>query len=139
MADIEFTDNTKLFLSAYEKALRNGLEAIGMTAETHAKEKITDNDSVDTGRLRNSITHAISGEKANISTYSDDEGNTYSYSGTAPNDKQPAVYVGTNVEYGEHVELGTIRSRAYPFLRPAITEHFEEYRRVFKTALDSAK
>lgn len=139
MADIKFTDNTKLFLSAYEKALHNGLEAIGMTAEKYAKEKITDNDSVDTGRLRNSITYAISGEKANISTYSDDEGNTYSYSGTAPNDKQPAVYIGTNVEYAPYVELGTSRQKAKPFLKPAATQHTAEYERILKAALDSAK
>ena len=29
------------------------------------------------------------------------------------------VRVGTNVEYGPHVEFGTIKSNAYPFLRPA--------------------
>lgn len=139
MSDIKITDNTEAFRTALDKAIRNGLEAIGMTAETHAKKKITDNKSVVTGRLRNSITYAISGEKANIDTYTDDEGNTYSYSGTAPKDKQLAVYIGTNVDYGEFVELGTSRSKPYPFLKPAATEHAEEYRRIFKAALDSAK
>lgn len=139
MSDIKITDNTEAFRTALDKAIRNGLEAIGMTAETHAKENLTDNGNVDTGRLRNSITYAISGEKANIDTYTDDEGNTYSYSGTAPNDKQLAVYIGTNVEYGGFVELGTSRSKPYPFLKPAATEHPEEYRRIFKAALDSAK
>ena len=139
MSDIRITDNTESFLTAFDRALRNGLEAIGMTAEAHAKKKITENDSVDTGRLRNSITYAISGEKAHIDTYNDDEGNTYSYSGTAPKDNQLAAYIGTNVEYAEYVELGTSRAPAYPYLRPAATEHTEEYRRIFKAALDSAK
>lgn len=30
------------------------------------------------------------------------------------------VYVGTPLEYGPYVEFGTIRSRAQPFLRPAL-------------------
>lgn len=51
---VKFTDNSKEVVSAMEKAIKRGLEAIGMTAEGHAK-KIT---PVDTGRLRNSISHA---------------------------------------------------------------------------------
>ena len=69
-------DNTDEVLSALEKAKKRGLEAIGLTAEGHAK-KIT---PVDTGRLqlRNSISHAT-----------DDE----------------AAYIGTNVSYGPFVQL----------------------------------
>ena len=53
---ITINDNTSEFLSAFEKAINNGLEAIGMTAEGHAKRKITDYPAVDTGRNRNTIT-----------------------------------------------------------------------------------
>ena len=69
-------DNTDEVLSALEKAKKRGLEAIGLTAEGHAK-KIT---PVDTGRLqlRNSISHVT-----------DDE----------------AAYIGTNVSYGPFVQL----------------------------------
>ena len=42
-----YKDNTEEVLSAMEKAIKQGLEAIGLTAEGHAK-KIT---PVDTGRL----------------------------------------------------------------------------------------
>ena len=70
-----YKDNTDEVLSALEKAKKRGLEAIGLVAEGHAK-KIT---PVDTGRLRNSISHAT-----------DDE----------------AAYIGTNVEYAPYVELG---------------------------------
>lgn len=94
-----FKDNTDEVLSALEKAIENGLTAIGMTAEGNAKRKITDYPAVDTGRLRNSITFAISGEKANTPTYTDSEKKTYTYDGTAPDDKEKAVYIGTNVEY----------------------------------------
>ena len=71
-------DNPDEVLSALEKAKKLGLEAIGLTAEGHAK-KIT---PVDTGRLqlRNSISHAT-----------DDE----------------AAYIGTNVSYGPFVQLNS--------------------------------
>ena len=69
---VDFTDNSEQVLSAMEKAKKRGLEAIGLTAEGHAK-KIT---PVDTGRLRNSISHAT--------------------------DKE-AAYIGTNVEYAAFV------------------------------------
>ena len=74
--DWTMKDNTDEVLSALEKAKKRGLEAIGLTAEGHAK-KIT---PVDTGRLqlRNSISHAT-----------DDE----------------AAYIGTNVSYGPFVQL----------------------------------
>jgi hypothetical protein len=105
---ITIKDNTDEFLSAYEKAIENGLTAIGMTAERHAKREITklvysrgNNEKKYrlTGRLRNSITFAISGKKAHISSYNDNDGNSYSYDGAAPDDKEKAVYIGTNVEY----------------------------------------
>ena len=70
--NIEYRDNTEEVLSALEAAIKRGNEAIGMTAERHAK-KIT---PVDTGRLRNSISHAT--------------------------DKE-AAYIGTNVEYAAFV------------------------------------
>ena len=76
--DWTMEDNTDKVLSALEKAKKRGLEAIGLTAEGHAK-KIT---PVDTGRLqlRNSISHAT-----------DDE----------------AAYIGTNVSYGQFVQLSS--------------------------------
>ena len=69
---VDYKDNSQQILSALEKGIKNGLEAIGLTAETYAK-KIT---PVDTGRLRNSISHETDEE---------------------------AVYIGTNVEYAAFV------------------------------------
>ena len=69
---VDYKNNSEQVLSAMEKAKKRGLEAIGLTAEGHAK-KIT---PVDTGRLRNSISHAT--------------------------DKE-AAYIGTNVEYAAFV------------------------------------
>ena len=51
------------------------LAATGAAAEAHAKRNITDNGSVDTGRLRNSITYAVS-VYTGIGTYHDNKGNS---------------------------------------------------------------
>lgn len=143
-----YKDNTDEFLSAFEKAIENGLTAIGMTAEGHAKREITklvysrgNNEKKYrlTGRLRNSITFAVSGEKAHVSSYNDNDGNSYSYDGTAPDDKEKAVYIGTNVEYSPYVELGTSKMPPRPFIKPAATEHNEEYEKIMEAALKSAE
>lgn len=64
MADVKFTDNSRAVLSALEAAKGQALEAIGMTAEGHAKA-IT---PVRTHRLQDSISHAVSGDAAYIGT-----------------------------------------------------------------------
>lgn len=114
-------------------ALAQGLEKCGMVAESYAKEKCP----VDTGQLRNSITHKV-----------------------VEDDK--TVYIGTNMEYAPYVELGTGQfisggrdtpwvfqdangdwhrtegQRPQPYLKPAITEHADEYREIIKSELGDA-
>lgn len=59
--EIEYSDYSDLTLEQFNAAVLRGLEACGMTAETYAKQGCP----VDTGRLRNSIAHAVvEGEKA---------------------------------------------------------------------------
>lgn len=131
---VEIKDNTKAVLSALAKAKRNGLKAIGITAEAHAKK----NTPVDTGRLRNSITHAVSGETTAISSYSDNDGKqSWSYDGKAPDDKDMAVYIGTNVEYAPFIELGSRGRQGVHFLQKAATEHKDEYKQLLTDALKS--
>lgn len=73
-SEIRVVDNSAEVKQAFEDAIARALEKCGLTAEAYAKENITKNGSVDTGNLRNSITHRVdAGEKA--------------------------VYIGTNVEY----------------------------------------
>ena len=102
-----YKDNTDEVLSALGKAKKRGLEAIGLVAEGHAK-KLT---PVDTGRLRNSISHAT-----------DDE----------------AAYIGTNVEYGPYVELGSPTIKAHHMLQKAATEHTAEYKRLMEDSMKNA-
>ena len=135
-----YKDNTQEVLSALEKAKVRGLTAIGMTAEGHAKKKITQEKAVDTGRLRNSITFAVSGESANISSYSGDHGEEGgTYSGTAPNDKEKAVYIGTGVEYAAGIETGSHRKAgAVHFLQNGATEPWDEFKRLMEASMKNA-
>ena len=135
-----YKDNTDEVLSALEKAKIRGLTAIGMTAEGHAKKKITQAKAVDTGRLRNSITFAVSGESSNISSYSGDHGEEGgTYSGTAPDDKEKAVYIGTGVEYAIGIETGSHRKAGgVHFLQDAATGHTEEYKRLMEDSMKNA-
>ena len=117
--NIEYRDNTEEVLNALEAAIKRGNEAIGMTAERHAKKKCP----VDTGRLRNSITYALAGEETHVKSYRANKGGkereTYTYEGTADGKKGSGVYIGTNVEYAVFVENGARGRTAVHFLQDA--------------------
>ena len=102
-----YKDNTDEVLSALERAKKRGLEAIGLTAEGHAKKETP----VDTGRLRNSVSHTT-----------DDE----------------AAYIGTNVEYAPYVELGARGRQGVHMLQRAATEHTDEYKQIMEDAMEHA-
>ena len=107
----DYKDNSQQILSAMEKGKRNALTAIGSSAETHTKDNITADDLIDTGRLRNSISHTVDGE---------------------------AAYIGTNVEYAPYLELGTKKIAAHHYLKRAATEHKDEYKNLTAQAIQSA-
>ena len=141
--NIEYRDHTEEVLSALEAAIKRGNEAIGMTAEGHAKKKITAAGAVDTGRLRNSITYALAGEEAHVKSYKANKGGkdreTYTYDGNAEGEKGSGVYIGTNVEYAPGIELGTHRSAgAVHFLQDAATGHTDEYKRLMEESMKNA-
>ena len=102
-----YRDNTDEVLAALERAKKRGLEAIGLTAEGYAKRETP----VDTGRLRNSISHAT-----------DDE----------------AAYIGTNVEYAPYVELGARGRQGKHMLQRAATEHADEYKQLMEDSMKNA-
>lgn len=106
MSTVSFHSNLVVIEKATAEQLARAAEIIGGMAESHAKELCP----VDTGNLRNSITHAT-----------EDEGHT--------------VVIGTNVEYAPYVELGTSRQRPQPYLRPAIENYIPQYQMVVQTVL----
>lgn len=137
--DVSLVDNTELVLKATDEQIEMALIAIGAKLESNAKALYV---PVDTGRLKNSITYALAGGSAQITSYGpgnggDDE-QSKPYSGTAPADpggKVRSVYVGTNVEYAEEVEEGTSGRRGKHYLRDAVNNHIEEYKNLAERAL----
>ena len=139
--NIEYRDNTEEVLNALEAAIKRGNEAIGMTAERHAKKKCP----VDTGRLRNSITYAMAGEETHVKSYKankkkagEKERKTYTYEGTADGEKGSGVYIGTNVEYAVFVENGAQGRTAVHFLQDAAANHSDEYKRMMEDSMKNA-
>ena len=73
-------DNSALILGLLELQIKVALEACGQQAVSHAKSNITAAGRVDTGAMRNSMTHQV---------------------------QEHTCYVGTNNEYAPYHEYGT--------------------------------
>ena len=126
-------DNTKLFGDELKRAILRALERCGSQAEGYAKDLCPISDTGEK-TLQQSITHKIDRENEE-------------------------VYIGTNVEYGAYVELGTGKhypggrptpwnyedengewhhtegQEAQPYLVPAARDHAQTYRNIFKDEL----
>lgn len=124
MADfILETDNSAEVLAMKDAAVLKAMKTISLKAEANAKKEITrkvyDKEQTEeqrkrykrTGRLRGSITGEYDGNSAQV---------------------------GTNVEYGPYVELGTSKMDARPFIKPAIADHIDEYKEIFQRILENA-
>ena len=78
---VTLTDNTDLVRRATDEAIQRALERVGQFVEDEAKLELQkDPPRIDTGALRNSITHTVKGR---------------------------TVIVGTNLKYGIYVHEGT--------------------------------
>ena len=136
----EFKDNSEEYELLLVQAIRRGLRAIGMRAETHAKESCP----VDTGYASNSITYALSGESTAISSYEADRGKngeppkTGKYSGTMGNTEDKYVVIGSNVEYFPFIEEGARGRKARHTLRKAATDHKDEYKQLLTDSIKNA-
>ena len=128
---ITLEDHSAEVYKELEAACQRALEKCGLVGEGYAKKLCP----VDTGNLRNSITHTVT------------------------NSGERAAYVGTNSEYGVYVECGTgvyypggrqtpwvyqdakgnwhltHGQRAQPFIKPAVAEHGEQYRKIIEAEL----
>ena len=123
--EIRFIDNSEFVKKELEEAVLRALERCGMQAEGYAKDLCP----VDSGDLRNSISHRV-------------------------DDSEQAAYIGTNKEYAAYVELGTgihypggrktpwvyqdteghwhhtRGQEAQPYLKPAVADHKQTYRNI---------
>jgi HK97 gp10 family phage protein len=100
-------DHTKEVKEAAEDAILRALETVGLFVEGEAKLRAP----VDTGRLRNSITHEVVPDEL-------------------------AVYIGSNVEYAPYQEYGTSKMKAHPYLHPAITQNMGTIKDIIKAELE---
>lgn len=155
---ITLDDHSDEVLEELESACQRALEKCGLVGEGYAKKLCP----VDTGNLRNSITHTVS-------------------------DGEKAAYIGTNSEYAVYVECGTgvhgpakisgywvyvvgnenyksknpgkrytyekakqivaiLRSqgldahmtdgrRATPYIKPAVADHVDQYKKIIESEL----
>ena len=127
---IDVVNNSVQVGEAFRAACLRALERCGLEAEGYAKDLAP----VDTGRLRNSISHQV-------------------------DDSENAVYIGTNVSYAPYVELATgiyaeggrptpwvyqdaqgnwhwtRGNPAQPFLKPAVADHPQTYRNIIEDEL----
>ena len=137
---MDFKDNSEEYKDLLNQAIRRGLRTIGMKAETHAKE----NCPVDTGYARNSITYALSGESAAVSSYEADRGKngkppkTGEYRGTLGKIEDNYVAIGSNVEYFPFIEEGARGREARHTLRKAATDHKDEYKQLLTDSIKNA-
>ena len=109
-----------------KKAAFKGMKVTGYQIHAEAVNTITRNRSVDTGRLRSSLSvnwtgSGIAHGKVESPAKADD-------GVREPEDKVLAVVIGTNVEYAARVEFGytgpdslgrTFNQQPRPYLRPA--------------------
>ena len=102
--NIQIEDHSDEVLRELAAKIPAALEECGLVAEGYAKRLCP----VDTGNLRNSITHTQSGN---------------------------VEYIGTNVEYASYVEMGTIRTRAQPFIKPSVANHVDQYDQIIERRL----
>lgn len=127
---IRLEDHSAEVYKELESACQRALEKCGLVAEGHAKKMCP----VDTGNLRNSITHTVA-------------------------DSEKAAYVGSPVSYATYVECGTGKyylggrptpwvyqdsegnwhrtsgQPARPFIKPAVANHLEQYQKIIKKEL----
>lgn len=130
---VDVTDNSDKVLSEFKAAILRALERCGSQAEGYAKDLAP----VDTGRLRNSISHKV-------------------------DEEEEAAYIGSDLDYAAYVELGTGQyaeggrptpwvyqddsgnwhwtqgNPAQPFLKPAVADHTKTYSNIIKSELENA-
>lgn len=106
-------DNTEEFKKELENRIPLILEAIGIFLEGEAKLELESSPRrIDTGNLRNSITHIV-------------------------DLNEEAVYIGTNVEYAIYVHEGTINMLPNRFLENALEKNEAMIRQLIESQLKS--
>jgi HK97 gp10 family phage protein len=96
-AEVKSSMEGKDYKALMEQAIERGLTAAAIAVEAEAILQVP----VDSGRLRGSITYATSNGRSRIRRPAKSRDRVSSPRG------ENTAYVGTNVEYAQHVEYGT--------------------------------
>jgi len=128
--NVEITDNSKEVSGAIHAALLRGLEKIGLVAEGYAKKLCP----VDTGNLRNSITHVVDEQEPAAIIGTDNEYAAYVCLGTGKfaDGGRPTPWVYQDAKGNWHYTRG---NKAQPFLKPAAADHAIQYRKILEDEL----
>ena len=136
MAKSDFSIDAKDFLKSLENydnnvdiKLQEALVKCALGIEKDAKLNLTNQNAVDTGRLRMSLYTDVQ----SVKNYEVEIGTDLSKVGPKKRTKGPGV--GTSVEYAPYVEFGTYKMAARPFLRPAYDKNIEKLNEKLKQIL----
>lgn len=128
--NIEITDNSGRVRDELQHSVLRALEKCGLTAEGYAKRLCP----VDTGNLRNSITHVVDVLNNEAIIGSATEYAAYVELGTGkyyPGGRQtPWTYQDAKGQW--HLTHG---QRAQPYLKPAVADHAQQYRGIIESEL----
>lgn len=130
LGGVVFNDYSADVLEAMHEAVVRALERCGSQAEGYAKDLAP----VDTGNLRNSITHQVAeGENAVYIGVPDGPDAYGSYvelgTGKYAEGGRPTPWVYQDDEGNWHWTAG---NPAQPFLKPAVADHAQTYRNIIE-------
>lgn len=129
--EIKIADKSDELKTLLENASKKALMRCGM----QGAEMVADVTHVQGGLLRNSITYALGGESAAKGSYKSDDGKTSgTYDGKAPDDGQPSVYIGTNVEYAVIEET----KPGHSYLKRGLQNSASTFKRILEDELKNA-
>ena len=98
----KYTDNTDATLAAIERLANEKLEIAAQMIERTAKKVYV---PVKTGTLKRSITHII---------------------------KKLTAFIGSNLNYATHIEMGTTKQEAQPYLLPSLMANLQKIKKLFE-------
>lgn len=128
--EIQITDNSQIILDEFQNAIASALEMCGMTAEKYAKQL----SPVDTGALRNSITHTVDGNMATVGT--NQEYAIYQELGTGKYAEggggRPTPWIYRDAKGVWHRTSG---NKPHPFIKPAVADHIQDYKTIIESRL----
>ena len=111
VTSVSLTDHSEEVIAAMKDQAGMWLDLIGEDAASTTSNIIASIPLVKTGRLKNSISHAV-------------------------DEEEPAVYIGTNVKYAPYHEFGTSRGIvARHFLQAGASLHKAEYKQLLEEYL----